>query len=335
MQKTYIPSTPYARLIAEEKGIDIGQATPTGPYGEVKAKDILKVAQAGSGRITPLARRIAEASGVELCTVTGSGFKGKIVKKDVLKARDMKMSGPKDMSKSESGQASSGESPEKRVRLSGMRKVVAQRMSQSHTQIPSVTQNVKVDVTVLLQARKKINEKAEIKISVNDFVLMATARALSTHRNMLVSLEGEEIVYKSDINLGMAVALDAGLIVPVIRNADTMSLYELSAAAKDLAKRARSNKLIPDEYKGNTFSISNLGMFDVESFTPIINQPDAAILGICAIQDELVMEHGAVCVHKVMRTSLTYDHRLLDGATAAKFQKELKRLLENPIEIVM
>lgn len=134
----------------------------------------------------------------------------------------------------------------------------------------------------------------------------------------------------------MAVALDAGLIVPVIRDADRMGLDALSAAAKDLASRAKNNKLTPDEYKGSTFSVSNLGMFGIETFTPIVNQPDAAILGVCAVQDELVMDdEGNISKHQVMRLSFTYDHRLIDGAVAAKFVMALRDLLEKPMSIIL
>ena len=134
----------------------------------------------------------------------------------------------------------------------------------------------------------------------------------------------------------MAVALDAGLIVPVIRDADRMGLDALSAAAKDLASRAKSNKLTPDEYKGSTFSVSNLGMFGIETFTPIVNQPDAAILGVCAVEDELVMDdEGNISKHQVMRLSFTYDHRLIDGAVAAKFVMALRDLLEKPMSIIL
>ena len=151
-----------------------------------------------------------------------------------------------------------------------------------------------------------------------------------------MSLDGDQVIQRAHVNLGMAVALDAGLIVPVIRDADRLGLDALSAAAKDLASRAKNNKLTPDEYKGSTFSVSNLGMFGIETFTPIVNQPDAAILGVCAVQDELVMDdEGNIAKHQVMRLSFTYDHRLLDGAVAAKFVMALRDLLEKPMSIIL
>ena len=151
-----------------------------------------------------------------------------------------------------------------------------------------------------------------------------------------MSLDGDQVIQRAHVNLGMAVALDAGLIVPVIRDADRLGLDALSAAAKDLASRAKNNKLTPDEYKGSTFSVSNLGMFGIETFTPIVNQPDAAILGVCAVQDELVMDdEGNISKHQVMRLSFTYDHRLIDGAVAAKFVMALRDLLEKPMSIIL
>ena len=220
-------------------------------------------------------------------------------------------------------------------KLTGMRKVVAQRMYTSAVEIPTVTQTVKVDVTALLAFRKKLKEEGHA-FSVNDFVLKAVAKALRRHPEILVSLDGEQIIRRAHVNLGMAVALDAGLIVPVIRDADLLSLEALSAKAKDLAERARANQLGADEYKGSTFTVSNLGMFSVESFTPIINQPDAAILGVNCTEDELVMEDdGTIAKHQVLRISLTFDHRLLDGAVAAKFEMTVRDLLEHPMDILL
>ena len=222
------------------------------------------------------------------------------------------------------------------AKLAGMRKVVAQRMLQSHTEIPPVTQNTKVDVTELMKFRKMLMAETGNKYSVNDLILKATAKCLRQHPEVLVSLDGDQVIQRAHVNLGMAVALDAGLIVPVIRDADRLGLDALSAAAKDLASRAKNNKLTPDEYKGSTFSVSNLGMFGIETFTPIVNQPDAAILGVCAVQDELVMDdEGNISKHQVMRLSFTYDHRLIDGAVAAKFVMALRDLLEKPMSIIL
>jgi pyruvate dehydrogenase E2 component (dihydrolipoamide acetyltransferase) len=187
-----------------------------------------------------------------------------------------------------------------------------------------------------MEFRKQLNANRETKLSVNDFMLKAVAKALKNNKNILVSLDGDKIIKRAHVNLGMAVSMDEGLIVPVIKDADKMGIEELSAAAKDLAVRAREGKLNMDEYKGSTFTISNLGMFGVESFTPIINQPDAAILGVNTIQSELDMDdEGKVFKKQVMKISLTFDHRLLDGSAAAVFQLDIKKLLEDPINVLL
>lgn len=293
-------------------------------------------------RISPLARKVAGKLGVDYTALAGSGPNGRIVAKDIYAAADAQKAAPA------AAPAPAPASPAAKtgglelmegdtvVKLMGMRKVVAERMFQSHNEIPPVTQNIKVDVTELMKLRKTLLETTGKKYSVNDLILKATAKCLRQHPEMLVSYDGSQIIQRAHVNLGMAVALDAGLIVPVIRDADKMGLDQLSATAKDLAQRAKENKLTTDEYKGSTFSVSNLGMFGIETFTPIINQPDAAILGVCAIEDELALDaEGSVTVRKVMRLSVTLDHRLLDGAVVAKFEMDLRDLLQTPMNILL
>ena len=300
-------------------------------------------------RISPLARKIAVQKGIDYTVLKGTGPGGRIIKRDVLAAENASAAAKKapEAPSSETApkaQASGSMFPVKNLelmdgdtteKLSGMRKVVAQRMYTSAVEIPAVTQTVKADVTKLMALRQKLKEEGR-HFAVNDWILKAVAKALRKHPEMLVSLDGETIIHRAHINLGMAVALDSGLIVPVIRDADTLGLEALSEKAKDLANRARSNQLGADEYKGSTFTVSNLGMFGVESFSPIINQPDAAILGVCCTEDELVMEDdGTITKHQVMRISLTFDHRLVDGAVAAKFEMTIRDLLENPMDILL
>ena len=303
-------------------------------------------------RISPLARKTAAKMGVDYSGIAGSGPSGRIVLKDILAAAEAQKAAPAAAAPvAEAAPAAAPAAPAKPaapkaglelmegdtvIKLAGMRKVVAERMLASHTEIPNVTQNIKVDVTELMKFRKTLLAMTGKKYSVNDLVLKATAKCLRQHPEMLVSFDGNQIIQRAHVNLGMAVALDAGLIVPVIRDADKMGLDELAATAKDLATRAKENKLGADEYKGSTFSVSNLGMFGIETFTPIINQPDAAILGVCAIQDELALDdEGNVTKKQVMRLSVTLDHRLLDGAVDAKFQMDLRDLLQNPMSILL
>ena len=292
-------------------------------------------------RISPYARKLAAGMGVDYSHLTGSGPSGRIVAKDILAAAEAQKAAP-----AAPAAAPAAPAPKKGglelmdgdtvVKLSGMRKVVAERMLQSHTEIPPVTQNTKVDVTALMQFRKSLAETAGKKFSVNDLILKATAKMLRQHPEILVSYDNGQIIQRAHVNLGMAVALDAGLIVPVIRDADKMGLEELAAKAKDLATRAKNNQLTTDEYKGSTFSVSNLGMFGIETFTPIVNQPDAGILGVCAVQDELVMDdEGSISKHQIMRLSFTFDHRLIDGAVAAKFIMDLRDLLQSPMNILL
>ena len=303
---------------------------------------------AGGGRIriSPFARKLATNMDVDYSALTGSGPSGRIVAKDIYVAAEARKSAPAAAPATAPATAPAAPAAKKSglelmegdtiAKLSGMRKVVAERMLQSHTEIPPVTQNTKVDVTVLMKFRKSLIETAGKKFSVNDLILKATAKVLRAHPEVLVSYDNGQVIQRAHVNLGMAVALDAGLIVPVIRDADKMGLDELAAKAKDLATRAKENKLTTDEYKGSTFSVSNLGMFGIETFTPIVNQPDAGILGVCAIQDELVMDdEGNISKHQVMRLSFTYDHRLIDGAVAAKFIMDLRDLLQSPMNILL
>ncbi len=322
----------------------VAPAAPAAPATPAAAAPVPAPVAAGGARIriSPLARKTAAKLGVDVSGIVGSGPSGRIRQQDVLAAaKAPKAAAPvaaepapaaKPVSKT-GLELMEGDTVSK---LAGMRKVVAQRMLQSHTEIPPVTQNTKVDVTELMKFRKMLLAETGNKYSVNDLILKATAKCLRQHPEVLVSLDGDQIIQRAHVNLGMAVALDAGLIVPVIRDADRMGLDALSAAAKDLASRAKGNKLTPDEYKGSTFSVSNLGMFGIETFTPIVNQPDAAILGVCAVEDELVMDdEGNISKHQVMRLSFTYDHRLIDGAVAAKFVMALRDLLEKPMSIIL
>ena len=297
-------------------------------------------------RISPLARKTAAKMGVDYSGIAGTGPSGRIVVKDILAAAEAQKNAPAAAPAAAAAPAKK-EAPKAGlelmegdtvVKLTGMRKVVAERMLASHTEIPPVTQNIKVDVTELMKFRKMLLAETGKKYSVNDLVLKAIAKCLTQHPEILVSFDeaNHQIIQRKHVNIGMAVALDAGLITPVIRDADKMGLETLSATAKDLAARAKENKLTADEYKGSTITVSNLGMFGIETFTPIINQPDSVIVGVCAIEDELQMDdEGKLSKHQVMRLSVTLDHRTLDGAVVAKFEMDLRDILQNPMSIVL
>ena len=297
-------------------------------------------------RISPLARKTAAKMGVDYSGIAGTGPSGRIVVKDILAAAEAQKNAPAAAPAAAAAPAKK-EAPKAGlelmegdtvVKLTGMRKVVAERMLASHTEIPPVTQNIKVDVTELMKFRKMLLAETGKKYSVNDLVLKAIAKCLTQHPEILVSFDeaNHQIIQRKHVNIGMAVALDAGLITPVIRDADKMGLDTLAATAKDLAARAKENKLNADEYKGSTITVSNLGMFGIETFTPIINQPDSVIVGVWAIEDELQMDdEGKLSKHQVMRLSVTLDHRTLDGAVVAKFEMDLRDILQNPMSIVL
>ena len=321
------------------------EAAPAAAAPAAAAPAPVAAANGARIRISPLARKTAASLGIDYSNIVGSGPSGRIVLKDIRAAKDAApavapaaapAAAPAEKKAPSAGvELMEGDTV---VKLTGMRKVVAERMLQSHTEIPCVTQNIKVDVTELMKFRKMLLEETGKKYSVNDLVLKATAKCLRSHPEMLVSFDeaNKQIIQRAHVNIGMAVALDAGLITPVIRDADKMGLDQLSATAKDLASRAKENKLLPDEYKGSTITVSNLGMFGIETFTPIINQPDSCIIGVCAIEDELALNaEGGVEARKVMRLSVTLDHRTLDGAVVAKFEMDLRDLLQNPMSILL
>ena len=323
------------------------EAAPAAAAPAAAAPAPVAAANGARIRISPLARKTAASLGIDYSNIVGSGPSGRIVLKDILAAKDAAPAAAAPAAAAPAAAPAEKKAPsagvelmegDTVVKLTGMRKVVAERMLQSHTEIPCVTQNIKVDVTELMKFRKMLLEETGKKYSVNDLVLKATAKCLRSHPEMLVSFDeaNKQIIQRAHVNIGMAVALDAGLITPVIRDADKMGLDQLSATAKDLASRAKENKLLPDEYKGSTITVSNLGMFGIETFTPIINQPDSCIIGVCAIEDELALNaEGGVEARKVMRLSVTLDHRTLDGAVVAKFEMDLRDLLQSPMSILL
>lgn len=316
-----VPATPAAKRIASEKGIDLRDVTPSGSRGQIKAADVEGAKT--EVKATPLAKAIAADKGVDLKTVSGSGFAGKVTKADIVAAAG-----------TPSVQAVVNGDNEEIIPHSAMRKVIARRMLQSHLEIPPVTQNSVADVTELMEMRKKLNT-GDTRISVNDFILMAVAKVLKEQPRINASYSEEGLILKKHINLGVAVALPEGLIVPVIKDADKLTISQMSAQAKDLAAKAKEGKLMPDEYSGGTFTVTNLGMIGITSFTPIINQPEIAILGVCAVEQKLEMDdNGNIIKRMKMGLSLTYDHRCIDGAQAAIFASRIVQLLENPLQVL-
>ncbi len=326
-----VRATPGARQLAKELGVDISCVSPTGKHGEVLGEDVRKAAKHTAA--TPLAQRIADDGKIAVSSIQGTGFGGRVTKADVLLA-----TAPAPQAYTMSVGESERLTIESRRPLNSMERVVAERMSQSHFEIPGVTQSLLVDMTDLLALRAKINARREQKISVNDFVLKATAIAVKEQPLARTSIYGNEYVVYSEANIGFAVSMNdgEGLLVPVLHNADRMPLAELSAKAKELAARARDNKIKPSECSGGTYTVSNMGMYDVWDFTPIINQPQSGILGIGSTCEMLrFAPDGSVVSRKVCKLLITYDHRIMNGVTAAKFELRVRDLLENPEELLL
>src|SRR5690554_1392499 len=293
-----------------------------------------------SGRIkaSPLARKIAEDKGIDLSKVSGSGPDGRIVKKDVEDFKEV-ASAPKAAASQPSTAAplrTSFKSLEsKEVKVSQMRKVIARRLSESKFTNPHFYETVDVDMKSAISARTAMNDANDVRISFNDIIVKACAVALTRHQAINSSWHEDVIVEHGDVNIAVAVAIDDGLMTPVINHVDQKGLLQISSETRELAGLARDRKLQPEQMEGSTFTISNLGMFGIEEFTAIINPPNACILAVGAIRDVPVVENGAVVPGKRMKITLSSDHRIVDGAKAAKFLSEIKTLLENPISMLL
>jgi len=324
-------------------------AVPTGGAVEPPAPVSVKEAAAGSWangtapagpiKASPLARAIARDAGLDLSTVRGSGPGGRIVRADVQAAVAALGSGVTPAAAAPTPSAISTGPDVEELPLNNVRRITAKRLVESMQQAPHFYLTSVVDADELVAARARINaglaavagDATPVKVSVNDIVVKAVASALRAHPEVNVSYTGEKLLRYRRIHVGVAVALPDGLIVPVIRDADTLTISQISVQTRDLAARARAGKLKPEEFTGSTFSVSNLGMFGVDQFTAVINPPEAAILAVGATKQEPVVRDGAIVVGHTMRVTLSIDHRALDGATAAKFLADLTALLENPL----
>jgi pyruvate dehydrogenase E2 component (dihydrolipoamide acetyltransferase) len=287
----------------------------------------------GRVRTSPLARRIAGEQGVNVSSIQGSGPGGRIIKRDIEAA----VSGGGAPARSAASLPSATSPLQFRDEpLTQIRKTIARRLSESIGPIPTFYLTAEFDLTRASELRTAAAELGdEFKVSFNDIVLKATATALSQHPEVNAHWLGDKIRYFGPVHLGMAVATDDGLIVPVIFNADQKRMSEISAEAKMLAKKARERKLKPEEFTGSTFSVSNLGMMQIDQFTAIINPPEVGILAIGAIEDKVVVgKNGEFEVKKKLRVTMSCDHRVIDGAVGAKFLQTLRRLIENPLLMV-
>ena len=322
-------------------------------------------------KASPLARAMAKSAGIDLRSVSGTGEGGRIVKRDVEEAQSKGTSAPASSgagSQPQTGQAvahppqpkpqgepspgvtvnpednkprvapfslGSGQENFTTSSVSQMRKVIARRLAESKFTAPHFYVTVEIDMGKVWEYRKRINEVAPVKISFNDLILKACATNLPNHPAINSSWEGDKIRVNQDVHIGVAVAIADGLLVPVIRHANMKSLSQLNVEVKELAGRAKIKRLTPEEMSGNTFTISNLGMFGVEEFTAIINPPDACILAVGGIIDKPVVRDGQVVPGKIMKVTLSSDHRVVDGASAAQFLNDVKATLEEPIRLMV
>ncbi len=285
-------------------------------------------------KASPLARRIASERGVDLAGISGSGPEGRIIKRDLEGAAAPPAAAERAPAVSRPAPRE-GPAFEDRP-LTQIRKTIARRLAQSIGPIPTFYLTSEVDMERVAEAREALNAVAgdQGKASFNDIVLKAVATALVQHPECNAWWQDDHIRYWSEVHLGMAVAVDDGLITPVLRHADRKSLREIAAEARELAGRARERRLKPEEYTGSTFSVSNLGMFDIEHFTAVINPPEAGILAVGSIAQVPAVHGGHVVPRRRMRMTMSCDHRVIDGATGARFLKTLKLLLENPLALV-
>lgn len=291
-----------------------------------------------NGRIfaSPLAKKLAKEKGLDLSTVTGSGEHGRIIRRDVEQAQVVAAPAVSAKAQPEATPvvAASGVENKESVKNSQMRKVIAKRLSESKFTAPHYYLTVEVEMDEAKVARQQINQLPDTKVSFNDMVLKASAMALLKHKQVNTTWSDEATIINHHVHLGVAVAVEDGLVVPVIKHADQLSFTQLGATVKDMAGRARNKKLTPAEMEGSTFTVSNLGMFGIEEFTSIINQPNSAILSVGAIIEKAVVRDGAIVPRSMMKLTLACDHRTIDGATGAQFLQTLKMYLEHPVTLL-
>ncbi len=299
--------------------------------GEAPSSTPSSMVSDGRIKASPLARRMAREMGIDLAAVQGSGPGGRVVKRDLEQISIARPAGQASLS----GAIAGAEEAYTDIALSQMRKTIARRLSESKFSAPHFYLTMEIMMDKVRAARKELNAVADEKISFNDFVIKAVAMALRRHPAVNASWLGDRIRQYHHIHIGVAVAVEEGLMVPVLRHADHLGLAQIHASVKDLAMRARERKLALEEMQGNTFTISNLGMFGIEEFTAIINPPDACILAVGGISEKPVVRNGQIVPGYPMKVTLSCDHRAVDGATGAAFLQTLKELLEEPVRMLL
>lgn len=307
-------ATPYARKLAEEKGIDLA-AVPHS--GFIHGRDVLAAESVPSAKATPLAKKYAEVNGVSMDTVTGTGYGGKATKKDVL----------------DSIKPAVGLREPVHIPLTPIRKAIARNMLSSLNTMAQTSDSVEVDVTELVNMRKRLaahQEQLGVKITINDLLSYAAVKMIKTHPLANASFADTEIISYPNVNLSIAIATDYGLTSPVVHDADLLSLVDLSKALHDIIIRARERRLTMDDQTGGTFTLTNMGIFPVDNFNPILPSPQSCILGFGRCREKPAVYEGQICIRTMMVLSVTYDHRVFDGGEVGSIMRTMKEYLENP-----
>ena len=320
-------------------GANISQSQDSETKNSSEKEEVTKITTQKESQqrvhISPLAKKIATEKGIDITTIKGSGDHGRIVKRDVegLQTTSRQVLEVIDNTSSTINYPDFMNVDNSETPNSQIRNIIAKRLSESKFTAPHYYLMVEVDMGSAIDARKEMNEISETKISFNDIIIKAVALSLKKHKQINSSWAEDKIIHHGNINIGVAVAIEDGLVVPVLKNADFMSFSQISTSVKDLASRAKNKGLKANEMEGSTFSISNLGMFGIESFTSIINQPNSCILSVGAILEKPIAKNGEIKAGHVMKLSLACDHRVVDGATGAQFLQTLKGYLEQPISM--
>jgi pyruvate dehydrogenase E2 component (dihydrolipoamide acetyltransferase) len=331
-----VDATPVARNMANAMGVELGAVKGSGPQGKITKQDVESAmakpaAKLPDGKVnaTPAARRIAGEMSVDLNQVAGSGPAQRIQASDVASFKPLQASSPMVVSPSQQDEV---------IPLIGMRATIAQRLTMSYQTAPHIKFVARIDMTNFNQTRTSLNAYAEKvggeKISATAMFVKITAAALARNPYLNAELKNDAIILHKDVHMGVAVALDGGLIVPVIHNVSTKGIAQLAVETNSLSEKARKGQLQPADVSGGTFTISNLGPFGIEQFDAIINPPQSAILAIGATQNEVVPVNNEIVIRPIMRITLSADHRVVDGAVAAKFVADLKAMLENPLTLL-
>ena len=334
---TDIKASPAARQLAEKLAIDLTEVNASGPGGRVLESDVQRyidlrgeapAAETSRLKASPLARRLAKEHGLDLSSMMGSGPDGRIVRDDVLQAASAAPTPTAPVVETAAPQQAT-----EVISMSGIREIIAERMTLSVQTNASVTLHTEVDATAFVELRGMLNDKLqarEVSLTYTDLLVKVVANALGEHPRLNATLTDAGIQLLSEINIGVAVALEDGLVVPVVRNADKERLSEISVQVRAFAERARGNQLTPGELQGGTFTITNLGNFGIDAFTPIINPPESAILGVGRILKKPVVHDDEIVIRSMLTLSLTFDHRVIDGAPAAQFLQTVAGYIQDP-----